>query len=358
MIRRFSIGYDVELHKRTLECGLLSLIGPEAAAWPARPSSPSAEHAHVRRRRSPASPRGRSAPTSASTCCATPPTPRRCAALSSTPAPRRSPRTAVECLRVERGRPRYGIDLDDTRDPAGGRAQRPRGLVHQGLLRRPGDGRAALLPRQAQPPPARPAAARRRSAAGDRPMQFGDRTSAGSAASPSRRASARSRSRWCAARRRPARRSPSAPTRCRAVVVELPSEPERRVPHERLERVAVGRGSSASCGVSGCEASQVPTIRTSSTSSGGTWAPELADPAAPGQRGGGARAQARRRRPGAAPSRPAARRRARTRRRRVASGAARAPAADARGWPPARRRAGPRITPSRRARRRSHAARS
>src|SRR5438270_2345323 len=32
MIRRFSIGYDVELHKRTLERGVLSLIGPETAA--------------------------------------------------------------------------------------------------------------------------------------------------------------------------------------------------------------------------------------------------------------------------------------------------------------------------------------
>src|SRR3984885_12425416 len=31
MIHRFSIGYDVQLHKRTLERGLLSLIGPEAA---------------------------------------------------------------------------------------------------------------------------------------------------------------------------------------------------------------------------------------------------------------------------------------------------------------------------------------
>src|SRR5437588_4805662 len=30
MIRRFSIGYDVSLHKRTLERGLLSLIGPGA----------------------------------------------------------------------------------------------------------------------------------------------------------------------------------------------------------------------------------------------------------------------------------------------------------------------------------------
>src|SRR5258708_6141581 len=28
MIRRFRVGYDVELHKRTLERGLLSLIGP------------------------------------------------------------------------------------------------------------------------------------------------------------------------------------------------------------------------------------------------------------------------------------------------------------------------------------------
>src|SRR5436305_10217850 len=32
MVRRFSIGYRVELHKRTLERGLLSLIGPDAAA--------------------------------------------------------------------------------------------------------------------------------------------------------------------------------------------------------------------------------------------------------------------------------------------------------------------------------------
>ncbi len=30
MIRRYSLGYDVELHKRTLESGLLSLIGPLA----------------------------------------------------------------------------------------------------------------------------------------------------------------------------------------------------------------------------------------------------------------------------------------------------------------------------------------
>src|SRR4051794_28733182 len=30
MIRRYKLGLDVELHKRTLECALLSLIGPDA----------------------------------------------------------------------------------------------------------------------------------------------------------------------------------------------------------------------------------------------------------------------------------------------------------------------------------------
>src|SRR5579872_837410 len=32
MIRRFKVGYEVELHKRTVECGMLALIGPEAPA--------------------------------------------------------------------------------------------------------------------------------------------------------------------------------------------------------------------------------------------------------------------------------------------------------------------------------------
>ncbi len=32
MIRRYKIGYEIELHKRTLEYGLLSLVGPGARA--------------------------------------------------------------------------------------------------------------------------------------------------------------------------------------------------------------------------------------------------------------------------------------------------------------------------------------
>src|SRR5437763_2608754 len=50
MIRRFSIGYDVALHKRTVERALFSVIGPAADALLAdaatEPLAP-AEHAHV-----------------------------------------------------------------------------------------------------------------------------------------------------------------------------------------------------------------------------------------------------------------------------------------------------------------------
>ena len=70
--------------------------------------------------------------------------------------------TRAEVLRVESGRPRYGVDLDDTRHPPGGGPQRPRGELHEGLLRRAGDGRAAVLQGQAQPAPARPAPVGRR----------------------------------------------------------------------------------------------------------------------------------------------------------------------------------------------------
>ena len=56
-IRRFRIGFDVELHKRTLECGLLSLIGPGADRacgaedLPARPSTSTQALSVGRRRR-------------------------------------------------------------------------------------------------------------------------------------------------------------------------------------------------------------------------------------------------------------------------------------------------------------------
>src|SRR3984885_13005152 len=47
MIRRFSIGYDVQLHKRTLERGLLSLVGPESIAVAGAEALPAEENAHI-----------------------------------------------------------------------------------------------------------------------------------------------------------------------------------------------------------------------------------------------------------------------------------------------------------------------
>src|ERR687895_1186636 len=46
MIRRFKLGRDVELHKRTLERGLLSLIGPDARRIAGATDLPATEHAH------------------------------------------------------------------------------------------------------------------------------------------------------------------------------------------------------------------------------------------------------------------------------------------------------------------------
>src|SRR5215207_5858392 len=46
MIRRFKLGRDVELHKRTLERGLLSLIGPDARRIAGAQDLPDEEHSH------------------------------------------------------------------------------------------------------------------------------------------------------------------------------------------------------------------------------------------------------------------------------------------------------------------------
>ena len=70
---------------------------------------------------------------------------------------------AAEVVRVEPGARATGRPRRQ-RHPPGGRPQRARGVVHQGLLRRPGDGRAVVLPRQAEPAPARAAAERARGA--------------------------------------------------------------------------------------------------------------------------------------------------------------------------------------------------
>jgi folate-binding protein YgfZ len=114
MIRRFRVGYDVELHKRTLERGLLSLIGPDALALAGSVDLPEEEHAHratevagapVRAIRTDVGVDLLVEDAGATAAVA--------AALTDAGAVPIS-ETAAECLRIEHGRPRYGIDLDDS----------------------------------------------------------------------------------------------------------------------------------------------------------------------------------------------------------------------------------------------------
>jgi tRNA-modifying protein YgfZ len=113
MIRRFSIGFDVELHKRTLECGLLSLLGPESEAIAGPGGLGEAEHSHA-----PVTVGGieaRAIRTDLGVdllCDAADVDGLRSALADAGVSP--VSEAVAECLRVERGRPRYGVDLDDS----------------------------------------------------------------------------------------------------------------------------------------------------------------------------------------------------------------------------------------------------
>lgn len=113
MIRRFSIGYAVELHKRTLERGLLSVIGPEAAAVTGAQELGDAEHAHRLIDVGGVSVRAIRTDVGVDLLCDSAETDALLAALAEAGVPQVSAE-AAECLRIEHGRPRYGIDLDDT----------------------------------------------------------------------------------------------------------------------------------------------------------------------------------------------------------------------------------------------------
>jgi len=113
MIRRFKVGYDVELHKRTLETGLLSLIGPDAAQLAGARSLDAAEHCNA-----PLSLDGLDVlavrtDVGVDLICAAEDTSRLLGALRDRGAVAVG-EPAVECLRIELGRPRYGVDLDDS----------------------------------------------------------------------------------------------------------------------------------------------------------------------------------------------------------------------------------------------------
>jgi folate-binding protein YgfZ len=115
MIRRYSVGYYLELHKRTLESGLLSLIGPgsdelvsEAAGAVPGPQ----EHDHLEldladvRLRAIRTDLGIDLLVGADDLESVRDVLVRAGAAEVQEA-------AAECLRIESGRPRYGVDLDE-----------------------------------------------------------------------------------------------------------------------------------------------------------------------------------------------------------------------------------------------------
>jgi folate-binding protein YgfZ len=112
MIRRFSIGYAAQLHKRTLETGLISLLGPGAEAIGGFELS-AAEHSHLAGVLSGVAVRAVRTDLGLDLLCDAADTESLVAALQSAGATPVS-QDAAEVVRVEHGRPRYGVDLDDT----------------------------------------------------------------------------------------------------------------------------------------------------------------------------------------------------------------------------------------------------
>jgi folate-binding protein YgfZ len=113
MVRRFSVGYAVKLHKRTLERGLLSLLGPEADVVAQTGDLGPAEDAHRVVSIDGIAARAIRTDVGVDLLCDADDTTPLSAALTARGAEPVSEAVA-DCVRVEHGRPRYGVDLDDT----------------------------------------------------------------------------------------------------------------------------------------------------------------------------------------------------------------------------------------------------
>jgi folate-binding protein YgfZ len=116
MIRRFKVGYEVELHKRTLERALLSLIGPAAESIAGAKALPANEHTNVQLELDGVSTLAVRTVEGIDLMFEATETGRLAAVLLERGAARVSA-DAAECLRVESGRPRYGIDMDASTIP-------------------------------------------------------------------------------------------------------------------------------------------------------------------------------------------------------------------------------------------------
>ena len=113
MIRRHKVGYRVELHKRTLERGLLCLIGPASDEVAGTGDLPTVEHSHAPLEIAGVAARAIRTEAGVDLLCDA----ADIGALLGVVEARGAvqvPESAVDVLRVERGSPRYGIDLDET----------------------------------------------------------------------------------------------------------------------------------------------------------------------------------------------------------------------------------------------------
>jgi tRNA-modifying protein YgfZ len=120
MIRRFKVGYEVQLSKRTIENCLFSLVGPQAEAVIVRAAPDAAIPAHAEHAHCPARIAGRAVrlirtaePAGLDVLCDA--ADGESVADSLLAAGAQPVSEAVgEIVRVEHGRPRYGVDLDDS----------------------------------------------------------------------------------------------------------------------------------------------------------------------------------------------------------------------------------------------------
>ncbi len=121
-IRRFKVGYAVELHKRTVQRSLLSLLGPgsravlEGAREGQGPELPTGEHANAKARVAGTDVLLVATDTGWDLLCDAATRDAIAAALTEAGA-RPVSEAAAEVVRVERGRPRYGIEMDDSTIP-------------------------------------------------------------------------------------------------------------------------------------------------------------------------------------------------------------------------------------------------
>jgi folate-binding protein YgfZ len=118
VLHRARLGFDAELHKRTLQRGLLSLVGPDArrVAGPDAEALPAAEHANASTAIDGVQALAVATDVGIDLMCDAADTEALVAALTAHGAVPVG-EDAAERLRVEHGRPRYGLDLDDTTIP-------------------------------------------------------------------------------------------------------------------------------------------------------------------------------------------------------------------------------------------------